>query len=381
MIYELLLCGSGQLIHVYGSLTLRMALFFIAFIWVFCIKNGGRADKRIWHISIIFILLHLFGLAMNVFNGGSLEYAFLDIKPLIYFLCILPFWHIPNGILRNVPKMIITSSLLMSVIYLIYIVLIKIGIGGVMLDFNSTYDSMTEESDFMFRGTTGELFYKGFLFLPIGAVFSFFFIGNNRYKFLSISLISIAIYFTLTRGFYLLLLVGIITSLFLYAKNKFIIFFSVTLLFIIIFPYFASIYDLLFYDRDGGDQLREITLYQVLDKISFCSFFVGHGLGIGVPIREVHMECSYLEIFHKLGMLGLIFWFAYLLYCINSFKNINKSFRCYYYPFIISIILIYFQSLFNPYLNNPIGLGFVNLSFVIFLKQRQINDKCMYSNI
>lgn len=380
MIYELLLCGSGQLIHVYGSLTLRMALFFIAFIWVFCIKNGGRADKRIWHISIIFILLHLFGLAMNVFNGGSLEYAFLDIKPLIYFLCILPFWHIPNGILRNVPKMIITSSLLMSVIYLIYIIMIKNGIGGVMLDFDSTYDSMTEELDFMFRGNGGELFYTGFLFLPIGAVFSCFYIRDKRYKVLILVLISIAIYFTLTRAFYLLFLIGMVISTYLHTKNKLLFIFIIAFSLLVSFSFLMSTYGILFDDRDSGDKLRILTYNQVIERINFCSLFLGHGLGIGVPAREVHMECSYLEIFHKQGLLGLSFWIVYLLYCIRSIKKIHIQYKCYYYPFIISIVLICIQSIFNPYLNNPIGLWFINISLVIILKQQR-NDKCMYSNL
>ena len=57
----------------------------------------------------------------------------------------------------------------------------KIGIGGFLLDFTTVYDSMTEESDFMFRGDKGEFYYKGFIFLPIGAVLSFFHFDFNRF--------------------------------------------------------------------------------------------------------------------------------------------------------------------------------------------------------
>ena len=115
--------------------------------------------------------------------------------------------------------------------------------------------------------------------------------------------------------------------------------------------------------RESGDQLRVLTIEQVVDRITPFSFLFGHGFGNGVPIREVHMEMSYLEIFHKQGIIGLSFW-TYLLYSIcRYYKQVVGKYRRIAGAFFISASLIYVQSLFNPYLNNPIGMSTVLLAY------------------
>ena len=117
-------------------------------------------------------------------------------------------------------------------------------------------------------------------------------------------------------------------------------------------------------ERMEGDKIRLETFRQVFERITPLSFFVGHGFGNGVPIREMHMENSFLEIFHKQGIIGLAFW-AYLFIIIrNKFKSIrkkdNKRTALLLY---IGVIVIYLQTNFNPFLNCPIGLSFVLMSY------------------
>jgi O-antigen ligase len=77
------------------------------------------------------------------------------------------------------------------------------------------------------------------------------------------------------------------------------------------------------------------------------------------------MEIVYLEVFHKQGIVGLSFWglvilLNWLLYR-RAVKNNNFQRAA---PFLLSVVLVYLQSLTNPYLNNPIGLTMISVSLV-----------------
>lgn len=228
---------------------------------------------------------------------------------------------------------------------------------------------MNDSSDFMFRGNEGELFYKGFLFLPIGLAFM---LNNKRWIFVIITLL--AIYFTMTRGFYIISLCALV--LFYVLSSKI----SISKLFVLFILLFIGgiiiVNSGLFEmgdDRADGDAIRLITIQQVLERINLFSFFFGHGFGNGVPIREVHMEMSYLEVFHKQGLLGILFW-IYLFYKVSIFyyktSGSNKKKAI---PFYIGVILVYIQSLFNPFINNPIGMSFILLAF---FSMRTLQQRC-----
>ncbi|MCM1142653.1 MAG: hypothetical protein NC453_29120, partial [Muribaculum sp.] len=116
-------------------------------------------------------------------------------------------------------------------------------------------------------------------------------------------------------------------------------------------------------DRAGGDEIRLITFKQVYDKINVISIILGHGLGYGVEIRPVHMENSYLEIFHKLGLVGMLFW-IYLFYWIHKLWQSTKIIKTCTILYI-GVVMLYVQSMFNPYINNPIGLGYLMIAYAV----------------
>ena len=125
-------------------------------------------------------------------------------------------------------------------------------------------------------------------------------------------------------------------------------------------------YDELFNMREdaaSGDMIRILTTQQVFEDVNIFSFVLGHGFGYGVAIRPIHMENSFLEIFHKQGVIGLVFWLILLYYTCIYYKNtINKN-KILSATFLSSAIMIYIQSLFNPYITNPMGIGMVLISY------------------
>ena len=94
MLYELFILGSGQLVHIIGSLTLRMLLFIISIILFLLMKKN--VPSKVCHLCILFFIIHFFGIIVGVFNDGIIDNIVLDLKPLIYFYCIFICWFTQN---------------------------------------------------------------------------------------------------------------------------------------------------------------------------------------------------------------------------------------------------------------------------------------------
>ena len=99
-------------------------------------------------------------------------------------------------------------------------------------------------------------------------------------------------------------------------------------------------------------------------------------MGIGVPIRPVHMELTYLEIFFKQGLLGVSFWIFILFYCIYKFKIASKNNIDLQniIPWLTGVFIVYLQSITNPLLVNSIGMSFVIIAMIILRNEALITQ-------
>ena len=126
----------------------------------------------------------------------------------------------------------------------------------------------------------------------------------------------------------------------------------------------------------GGDQIsssnndRLLTIRQVEAQVTPGSLFWGHGLGVGVPARREHMEITYLEFFHKNGLIGLAIWVSLLALILERYLRLHGSAPAEVaVPFVSGVLLIAIDTFSNPTLNNPIGLSmvFITLGVLGFL--------------
>lgn len=367
-IWELILCGSGQIIHVTGNLTLRMALFIVIIISTIILVNRIKMTNEPRNLFLSYVVLLLIGIAISFINGNMI-YLFEDIKPQLYIL-IFPFMYLAVSSQNNIgviSRIICLGSLIMAIIYLIYLLVIKV-LG--MIPFQILYSSMNTESDIMFRGDKGELFYKGFVFLPVGLIFYL-----HKKKYIPVCIILLAIYFTLTRGFYIITLAGILIYMIIYPRFSWrrFIFAIFGLVFIYIFILFIDITAVVG-AREDSDLIRIVTFKQVMERLSIGTVWLGYGLGNGVPIRPIHMECSYLEILHKQGIVGLMYWFVFLICIINAYRKCSRESKSMAVPYLIGIFMIYIQSIFNPYLSNPIGLSLIMIGYLAIYFLSKIHE-------
>lgn len=377
LLTELCLGGGGRFTAV-GPMSLRMILFGLALLIVLIsIAKGVVIPNSYRKFLLAFGGIIVLGIGMGLINQSPSRLLWEDVKPLLYFL-ILPFFALTvnkNEIIVSA-KIIKISSLILALTFFIVLILIHSGI----IPFLTFYRFTLKSEELFYRGEL-TFFYKGFLFLGIGVIF-YFFDGSENKKLLIVLLLT-AIALSITRG--LLFSLCIIFSLFyLIQKEKYrTIFFAGVAVVIAVWgnqltinmsrwldstrqkktnPSTETLNPNLFGARSYSDEGRLIQIKEVKENISWPSLIVGHGFGQGIPSRPVHMEIAYLEVFHKQGILGLLFWGWIAVTIILAFHQSDQSGMA--HAFFFSSLFVFVESATNQYFNNPIGMSVLLLSLV-----------------
>ncbi len=351
---ELFLGGGGRVFEI-GAATLRIFLFFLNITIVLVLyMYHKRIPKYVLLLSSAVLAILISYTLLGWLNGAAFALIVEDVKPLSYFFSILFFSYYIDSEQRVqlVVSMIKKTSVFMAIGYIGIQTLFFLG----KLDFLSFYqyaNTQLSPSDFIFRGTGGLFFYKGFLYMIVGLIFWIH--TRSKRKGLAILIIMVAMILTGTRGF--ILMFGFLYALFygiplLLKLNVKILLLAAVLIFGSI--YFFGNFEL--GDKELSDSIRIQQLIQVAERISPISFFIGHGFGIGVPVREVHMEIGYLEVFHKQGVFGLSLWALFFIILYNAYIK-DKNFPGIRRAFFLGSLFVILLSLTNPFFNNPIGIS------------------------
>ncbi|NNV55522.1 hypothetical protein [Limnovirga soli] len=360
---EVCIGGSGGFIKE-GAVSLRKVDFVIAMgicFFIYYFKNKIESDILL--ITGAFLALIGTSAFIGLLHYGNDVRVYENFLMQSFFL-LLPFYALFINNKHQVERVIDIlkiSAVILAVVYLIVLLLIVFKI----VPFLTVYYAVAGNEDIMGRGT-GAFWYKGFIYLCVGI---YFWLLDKRFvlKWLLQLMMLTAIFFTFSRGFFVaLFLTGIIYNFFFgnLVKSMGILFIS-----IIAVVFFNQYYVSLSFDRTESDYVRTTQIQQVYDRIDLPSFFIGHGFGEGVPVRDNHLEINYLEIFHKQGIIGIIFWLAILAYITLGYINIKKCYpenEAFARPFLLSAYFTYFESLTNPYLTNSIGMNLIMLTIVCF---------------
>ena len=372
MLFELFLMGSGQDLPLAGGLTLRWLNFFIgvgASLYMFV--RSDDFPKSILAFILVYTAQLLIGWMLAFIFDSEMAYLMVDFKPLIYFYIVLFFYYMMTSelMIKRVVDILLLCVKIMTVLYLIYMTLTDIL--GFFSMTGENYHSVDDSGSFMFRGIGSSLFYKGFVYLPIGALGFFW---RKQYVWMALSIL--AIYFTYTRGLYVLLAFGLLA--FYLKTHEVNIFKIIGLMLVILLLYeVAEVFEIFQFDdtymenREESDSVRLITIDQVFDRITWWSILIGHGFGQGVPERAAHMEISYLDIFHHQGLFGLSFWVALFIAILKYGNSVAGKYKEEAAFFMTAAMMIFLQSCFNPYINNSIGMSITLLAFVICYRLSQ----------
>ena len=362
-LFELFLFGSGRPL-VIGGVTVRMLFYSVSmFLALLFIIKDSLFYKEDFTLVLFFTFLLVFSSFVGIINGAGFKNIVGDVLPLLYFLLVIFFGFLIRNDHRFIKCWVSTlkkSSFILAALYFIFLIVIFLG----LIDFNSAYQFLSSDSnEIMFRGVDSSspgIFYKSFIFLVIG--FFFFYFSKGWWNKLIALFIFVSILLTLTRGF--ILCVFVVTYFFLLLESS-----LLKRIYFLILPFIFLCYLLFFTDvislvlRPDSDSARFLQFREVIDMINLNSIFIGHGYGVGTYSRPNNFEITYLEIFHKQGVIGLTFWLFILFYMTKKFWYVKDKVLI-SKPIYAGVLVIYVQTFTNPYLINSMGIGYLALAFV-----------------
>jgi len=378
ILVELCLGGGGRFTAI-GPISLRMILFSVALLVSIPLAIKKTLPSEVWKLMIGFVIMIAIGVVIGMVSHNPKNLIFEDVKPLCYFL-IFPFFclAIDEAMIRKAIKIVKTSSIIMATIFIALLILINSGI----IPFPNFYNATFKSEELFFRGEI-TFFYKGFLFFGVGTIF-YYFIDYSRWKKYFIIILITTIVLSVTRG--LLFSLAVTFSIyFLVSRQYSVAVYGLVLAMIIVVwgsnfilstsRLFDSQNNHISYsqadptllgDRNYSDNGRTVQANEVWKELSFTSSLWGHGFGAGTSSRPIHMEISYLEIFHKQGLVGLAFWASLAGVILVRYRKVFIS------PianaFFYSSLFIFIESLTNQYINNPIGMSVLLLSLCCLYK-------------
>lgn len=362
VVAEATVLGSGRMLHV-GSVTAKMLLFALAVLYtVWSLVSLDRLKRSTVFLLASFGVLFCFGIFNGAAHGANMYFMGEDVSPLLSVL-ILPFFDLTirnEQELKNCVRILLAGSLAMAGAYCLLAVCLFARV--ISLSTLLTFLRQNGGDDFIFEGDATRVFYKGSLFIGIALIFFLFRKG------LASKIAACALFFSLfllgTRGFFLALAVCGILWVFIGAQKaaaRLMLGVVLVVLAALLLPPFFSTFG----DKSVSNGDRETQIAQVADAANPVSGVVGHGFGVGVPIRPEHMEIMYLEIFHKQGIIGLAWWALLLaMLTLRFIRALRSGRRNSAFPLYLAALFICIQSAMNPFLNNPIGMYPFMLCFV-----------------
>ena len=408
-----LVVGGGGRIFDFGGITLRMLLFGSTqlVLWYHIFSRQYRPGKELSQLFLAFASVTAFSALWGHFRGAELAAIIKDVKPLLYWSNLLFYGMVIRDTehVTLIKKGIKWSTVLMAALYLMILLLWRTKI----IDGWAFYQWVRPTEEFFYRGSLG-FFFKGFVFLPIGIFFWQKEAGFRKYLFIFV--IYLAMLLTFTRGLWLLIFMIHLMYTVLFNYKSAVSWLLVVLMITSVFSVSMYVGQLSHHDFEGlaiyqtpppsvetmpelkpwqeklGNSFsqgfknrqssvldRIIQIGEVAEAVTPASFFIGNGFGIGVPSRPVHMEISYLEIFHKQGLLGLSIWAWFFISLWKRFyRRIGKNLRSIDYKdetfaFFISAAFMFAISLTNPFINSPMGLGMLGIALVCLqIPQREV---------
>jgi hypothetical protein len=359
---EVFLGGGGRLIA-FGPVSLRMILLTVCLGVAVIVEllRWRRADGQwlaIW-LVLAYLLVHLPALMIGGYRGAEPAQMFTELQQSLYWVAA-PFFAMElqsRAMVQRAGVLVRLSGVVLAIAYLALL----LGVETAAVDLSRLLSIFADTQEFSLRGG-GLLFYKGFLYLGLATVFLI--AQRGRYWIPLTILVFSALVMTLTRGFILAAATAVV-SLLIYQRRVTASAFGVIVMLgaaYVVWAYVPSLDDTI-----AG--LRDISNSQRLDDISFISahataatLMFGEGFGSLINDR-LNIENTFLWVFWKLGIAGVIFWLTPLILCAYYFARIparrSNGLAC---GFFFSTVFIYVETTTNPYLNNPIGLVFVLLA-------------------
>jgi hypothetical protein len=308
---------------------------------------------------LAYLAVHLPGMLGGLVRGADLQLMFTEWQQSLYWLAA-PFFALVLQSQRMVvrtARLVQFAGVMLALVYIFILVAVLAGV----VDFVAIYKHLAETGEFVSRGGNFVV-YKGFLYLGVAIVFLVA-IRPRHWAAWSV-LTGIALVMTLTRGF--LLSTAVAVLLLLLAQRRTLTFTFGLMLALgaafLVWVYLPTLTTGLVSGRAASNNQRIEDALFIWEHATAVTLFLGEGFGSLIIDRPL-IENTFLWALWKLGLVGMFFWMAPMLVCAYYFarmpRNENYRLACAYF---FGTLLVYLQTMTNPYLNNPIGLSFVMMA-------------------
>jgi hypothetical protein len=424
---ELFVGGGGRLID-FGVLSIRQVLFLLVLItFIFRIlKHKKFFDKKVntflnFDITTIavYMLVVWFGFSslVGIMNGHALSLIVTDFLRVSFFLLYFPLAYYISEERYKKSKIIAIlkySSLSVAVFTILVCLLGKTVFNNNFVVFYNFMNSIMND-DLFFR-PSHSVFYKGHFFVLMGLFISLNALLSKKYSkidVINVILCFISVIWSETRGFLLALMFGIAFIVFVDVKmvtdrvkglknkvaqltnSKIIVKkMSISLLIILAVPF---MYKYMTIERFGENvaiqepakpnqnkgEIHDVSVNARLDFIlaskdlvfkSVPAFAVGSGYGTEIAGRVTGIEMSFLDILVEQGVIGLALWLYlcfviyYNYYVVYKAKGSLETLDVSLLACTAALALL---TNINPFINNPLGIGFVLIILVISKNKKE----------
>ncbi|MGO2907106.1 MAG: O-antigen ligase family protein [Lacticaseibacillus paracasei] len=425
LFFELFAGGGGHLLAV-GPLSIRQILF-AGLIIIFAIRFVVSPDTRreIWQyfrhpntavfwLSLLMTAWIFVSSFIGIIHGHGAGPVATDFFRVIYVILIIPFIYYVGEHRLSVNDLVRCLFVAAGVVA---ILTVFISLTGKFID-DATFHHFYEwinglmPGDLFFRPSRG-VFYKSDFLVMFAVIIGLIKLAEKKISLgegIVLILGSLSIILSETRGLYLGILVGIGT----YIAVKVVIYFwgdryslnlnramnirraLVLLVTVALCGFFYTNATIARFSKPSPSDIRQEDRLKKQDRnisgddISLSSRFVllsdamdivksesavgvvvGNGYGTTIGNTKIGIEMSFVDILVEQGAMGLVLWLAFALlplyYFFRSFL-LSRQLADIYIGLLGSSLSMILVTNINPFLNSPIGLGFLLPVIVIAYK-------------
>ena len=115
-----------------------------------------------------------------------------------------------------------------------------------------------------------------------------------------------------------------------------------------------------------GDNVRVDDLRYIVQELDLPMAAIGRGLGAPIRGRD-RIEMTYVEIFYKQGLPGLLVWLALFLYSLHLFLKLPGETKQFGLAFFLASLFVFVETASNTILTGSIGMAAVFISIASLL--------------
>lgn len=381
ILLELVLGGAGRVI-VFGPITVRYILFLVAILYfvIRVFQNNLKLEKNIFILPVV---VYFFFYVISIMNGINRGYPLSDIalssQGYLYLLMFFPFTLFINTTIKAEVAFSIFNK------FSILIALLSIGIFIAFALDPTFYDSINpvllnlEYGHLSVRYGLPSVFFKTSPYMALAFIHELNIFVNipDKRNFSAITrmmILLVASLITLTMGIWISLVIGVLLVIFFSKGSQRVGAIVLTSIFgvFLLSVFFDFIISALINRFSRTDSSYIIKSDQLLTMLNVWSenLFFGKGFGVRLTFVTdvatrvmVKFELFWLELLVNMGLVGFVSY-VYIIaknffFGLKSCQKLDLREETLVKSLIIGLIVLSVITSVNPFLNNPIGLGYL----------------------